>query len=127
MFVPPLAVRIAPYAGGVLLAVCAYLWAYGNGRAHERAKWEAAKVVAEREAAAKAAFMQAQVDAAGVALSQQSTEIDRLNSIASQKTKVYYGQNPTADVPCLSSERVRAVSEADRAAYAASTAAAGTR
>ena len=113
---------------GPIVAVLALLFAvYRAGEHTERAKWEAAKAAAEREAAKKTAVMQAQVDAAGVALSQQSVEIDRLNKIASQKTKVYYRENPTADVPCLSPERLRAVSEADTAAYAAGTAAASPR
>lgn len=43
MFVPAWAFKAAPYVGGVLLAVAAYVWAYDNGRDDERAKWQAAR------------------------------------------------------------------------------------
>lgn len=120
--IPLWAIRLAPYAAGVLLAVAAYAWAYSNGTQTERAKWQAAAIVAERAAQAKSAAMQAQVDAAGVALSEQAAEIDRLTHVQKLNTRTFYVQNPSSNVACLTDDRLRAISEADSAATFASAA-----
>ena len=41
--IPLWAIRLAPYAGGVLLAVGAYFWAHERGVQEERATWQAAR------------------------------------------------------------------------------------
>ena len=120
--IPLWAIRLAPYAAGLLLAVGAYAWAYSNGKQAERAKWQAAAIVAERAAQAKSAAMQAQVDAAGVALSEQAAAIDRLTHVQKLNTRTFYAQNVSSNVRCLTDDRLRAISEADAAVTAASTA-----
>jgi hypothetical protein len=121
VFVPAWAIRLAPYAAGILLAVAAYAWAYSNGKQAERAKWQKAEIVAERAAQAKSAAMQAQVDAAGVALSEQAAAIDRLTHVQKLNTRTFYVQNPAANVACLSADRLRAIAESDTAVTAAVT------
>ena len=81
----------------------------------------AAAIVAERAAQSKSAAMQAQVDAAGVALSEQAAEIDRLTHVQKLNTRTFYVQNPAANVACLSADRLRAIADSDTAVTAAST------
>ena len=123
MFVPSWALRIAPYVGGLLLIVAACLWGYNRGVGAERAKWQAEQARAEKAAAAKTAALQAQVDAAGVALSEKQAEIDNAARTAASKTKVFYAANPVLDVRCLTDDRLRAISESDTAAFAFTAAA----
>lgn len=113
MFVPAWAIRLAPYAAGVLLAVAAYAWAYSNGKEAERAKWQAREIAAVAAAQAKSAALQAQVDAAGAALSEQAAEIDRLTHVQKLNTRTFYVQNPSNNVACLTDDRLRAVAESD--------------
>jgi hypothetical protein len=121
MFMPAWAIRLAPYAAGILLAVGAYFWAYSNGKQSERAKWQKAEIAAVVAAQAHSAAMQAQVDAAGAALSEQTAAIDQLTSAARVTTRNYYVQNPAANVACLSADRLRAIADSDTAVTAAST------
>lgn len=120
--IPLWAIRLAPYAAGVLLAVAAYAWAYSNGKQAERAKWQAAAIAAVGAAQAKSAAMQAQVDAAGVALSEQAAAIDRLTHVQKLNTRTFYVQNPSNNVACLTDDRLRAISEADSTATFSSAA-----
>lgn len=120
--IPLWGIRLVPYAGGVLLAVAAYAWAYSNGKQAERAKWQAASVAAERAAQAKTAAMQAQVDAAGAALSEQAAAIDRITHVQKLNTRTFYVQNPSSNVACLTDDRLRAIAEADSTATFASAA-----
>jgi hypothetical protein len=122
VFVPTWALRVAPYVCGLLLAVAAYAWAYSNGKQAERAKWQAREIASVAAAQAKSAAMQAQVDAAGVALSEQAAAIDRLIHVQKLNTRTFYVQNPASNVACLSPERLRHISESDAAVTAASTA-----
>jgi hypothetical protein len=122
MFMPAWAIRLAPYAAGVLLAVGAYFWAYSNGKQAERAKWQAREIAAVAAAQAKSAAMQAQVDAAGVALSEQAAAIDRLTHVQKLNTRTFYVQNAAANVACLSADRLRAIAESDSTATFASAA-----
>jgi hypothetical protein len=119
---PLWAIRLAPYAAGVLLAVGAYFWAYSNGAQAERAKWQKAEIAAVVAAQAKSAALQAQVDAAGAALSSMSAENERLATLAAQSRKAFYVQNPAAAGPCLHPDRLRAIQAGDDAANAAITA-----
>ena len=122
--IPLWALRLLPYAG-IALAVAvagALVWAHGRGVQSERAKWQKAAIVAERAAVAKSAAMQAQVDAAGAALSVSTAEIERLKNQSRIETRNYYVQNPNSNVACLAPERLRAIEEADKAAYTAATA-----
>jgi len=119
--IPLWAIRLAPYAAGVLLAVGAYFWAYSNGTQAERAKWQAREIAAVGAAQAKSAAMQAQVDAAGVALSEQAAAIDRLANVQKLNTRTFYVQNPAANVACLSADRLRAIADSDTAVAGAVT------
>ena len=121
MFVPAWAIRLAPYAAGVLLAVGAYFWAYSNGKQAERAKWQAREIAAVAAAQAKSAAMQAQVDAAGAALSEKQQQIADISWAATVKTRTYYVTNPAADVACLLPDRLRAIADSDSAVTSAST------
>jgi hypothetical protein len=120
--IPLWAIRLAPYAAGVLLAAGAYFWAYSNGKQAERAKWQKAEIAAVAAAQAKSAAMQAQVDAAGVALSERAAEIDRLTHVQKLNTRTFYVQNPAANVACLSADRLRVIAESDSTATFASAA-----
>ena len=119
--IPLWAIRLAPYAAGVLLAVAAYAWAYSTGKQAERAKWQAREIAAVAAAQAKSAAMQAQVDAAGVALSEQAAAIDQLTHVQKLNTRTFYVQNPSSNVACLSADRLRAIVDSDTAVTAAST------
>ena len=122
MFVPAWALRVAPYVGGLLLAVAAYAWAYSNGREAERAKWQKREAAAVEAAQAKERALQAQVDAAGVALSERSTAVERIREKAQIVTRNFYVENPASNVACLDASRLRHISESDTAATAASAA-----
>ena len=119
---PTWALRVAPYVGGLLLALAAYAWAYSNGREAERGKWEAREIIATTAMQAKSDELQAQVDAAGVALSEQAAAIDRLIHVQKLNTRTFYVQNPASNVACLSPERLRHIAESDAAVTAASAA-----
>ena len=110
---------VLPGVGAVLALWAAYSWAHGRGVADERAKWQAEQQRAEKAAQAKERQLQAQVDAAGVALSSQAAEIDRLTRLVQSKRSAFYVQNPAADVACLLPDRVRAVAESDAAVASA--------
>ena len=122
MFMPAWAIRLAPYAAGVLLAVGAYFWAYSNGAQAERAKWQKSEIAAVAAAQAKSAALQAQVDAAGVALSEQAAAIDRITHVQKLNTRTFYVQNPAANVACLSADRLRAIADSDTAVTSANAA-----
>ena len=125
--IPVWLLRIGPYLGGGVLVAFVALWLYSVGERHERARWKA------REAAAQAAIqeredeMQAQVDAAGVALSEKQAQIDAAARAMSEKTKVYYVTNPAANVMCLSPERLRHIQESDAAYNSAKAAGSSPR
>jgi small ligand-binding sensory domain FIST len=116
MFVPAWALRVAPYVGGLLLAVAAYAWAYGNGKEAERAKWQKREAAAVEAAQAKERALQAQVDAAGVALSERSTAVERIREKAQTITRTYYVANPSSNVACLDDGRVQHITQSDAAA-----------
>jgi hypothetical protein len=122
MFVRTWPIRLAPYIGGVLLAVAAYAWAYGRGVDAERTKWQAVQAKAAEVQRQREVTLQAQVDAAGVALSEQAAAIDRLTHVQKLNTRTFYVQNPASNVPCLDANRLRHISESDTAAIAAGTA-----
>ncbi len=117
--IPLWAIRLAPYAAGVLLAVGAYFWAHGRGVDAERAEWQAREVAAQEAQRARETALQAQVDAAGAALSMSTAEIERLTKLANMKRSAFYVQNPAAAGPCLHPDRLRAIQEGDEAANAA--------
>ena len=120
--IPLWAIRLAPYAAGALLAVGAYFWAYGNGKQAERTKWQAREVAAQEAQRARETALQAQVDAAGAALSMSTAEIERLSKLANIKRSEFYAINPAAAGPCLHPDRLRAIQAGDEAANAAITA-----
>lgn len=116
MFVPAWALRIAPYVGGLLLAVAAYAWAYSNGREAERAKWQKREAAAVEAAQVKERALQAQVDAAGVALSEAQSRISNNAGKAQTITRTYYVANPSSNVACLDDGRVQHITQSDAAA-----------
>jgi hypothetical protein len=122
MFIPAWAVRTVPYIGGLLLAVAAYVWAYGNGRDTEREKWQVEQALAADYARERENLMQAQIDAAAIDLSAKQAEIDRLMDKSRVETRNYYVTNPAANLPCLLPERLRSIAESDAAAQGATTA-----
>lgn len=100
--------RIMPVAG-----IAGVLWfAFDTGRDNERSKWQRASIAAERAAQAKSAALQAQVDAAGVALSEKQQQIADMANVQKVNTRTFYVQNPAANVACLSPDRVRHVQAA---------------
>ncbi len=110
--------RIMPVAG-----IAGVLWfAFDTGRDNERSKWQRASIAAERAAQAKSAALQAQVDAAGVALSEKQQQIADMANVQKVNTRTFYVQNVSSNVRCLTDDRLRAISEADTAVTAASTA-----
>jgi len=122
MFVPAWAIRLAPYIGGALLIVAAYVWAYGRGVDAERGKWQAVQAKAAEVQRQREVTLQAQVDAAGVALSEMSAAIASKTDRAVNLTRTYYVENPASNVACLDASRLRHISESDTAAIAAGTA-----
>lgn len=122
MHVPAWAWKAAPYVGGVLLAGAAYLWAYDSGRDDERAKWVARESAAVAAAQAKADELQAQVDAAGVALSEKQQQIEAGTRTAVTNTRTYYVTRPDLNVQCLGPDRLRHIADSDQRATAASAA-----
>ncbi len=127
MFVPTWALRVAPYVGGLLLALAAYAWAYSNGREAERAKWQKREAAAVAAAQAKSAALQAQVDAAGVALSMSTAEIERLSKRATGNVRNIYAARPADNVACLDPGVLRAIAESDNAPHDTSPASASPR
>lgn len=126
MHVPLWALRLAPYVGGLLLAGGAYLWVCNRCVSAERGKWQAEVARAEKAAAAKTAAMQAQVDAAGVALSEMQSTNDALRRTLASDRRTYYVQNPAAAAAvCLSDGRYVHHQRADRDAASAIAAGAG--
>lgn len=122
MFMPAWAIRLAPYIGGALLIVAAYVWAYGRGVDAERTKWQAVQAKAAEVQRQREVVLQAQVDAAGAALSERAAVVERIREKAQIVTRNYYVQNPASNVFCLDANRLRHISESDTAATAAGTA-----
>ena len=116
MFVPAWALRIAPYVGGLLLIGVAYLWAYGRGVDAERSKWQARQALAAEMQRQREVVLQAQVDAAGVALSEAQARISNNASKAQTITRTYYVANPSSNVACLDDGRVQHIAQSDAAA-----------
>lgn len=110
------------WIGAAVAVLGALWWAYDAGRDAERAKWKAASIAAERAAQAKSAALQAQVDAAGAALSEKQQQIAEATRNATGKTKVYYVTHPDRNRACLDADRVQHIAEADAAAIEAASA-----
>ena len=113
---------LAIAASAVLALWAAYSWAHGRGVSTERAKWQLAEQRAVAASAALTAALQSQVDAAGAALSERQTEIERLSRLAAAKRSNFYVTHPAADSTCLHPDRLRAIQAGDDAANAANTA-----
>lgn len=119
MHVPGWALRLVPYVSGAVVALGAYLWAYNNGKAAERVVWQKREAVAAAKALTKERELQAQVDAAAVALSERTGTVERIREKAQNITRTYYVENPASNVVCLGPERLRHVADSDAAAVAA--------
>lgn len=115
MHVPAWASRAAPDVAGVLLVVAACVWAYDAGRDAERTKWQLEQADAARAARERENALQAQVDAAGAALSERAQNVERIRE-RTIVTRNYYASNPTDNVACLGPDRLRHIAEADAAA-----------
>jgi hypothetical protein len=116
MFVPAWAIRLAPYIGGALLIVAAYVWAYGRGVDAERTKWQAVQAKAAEMQRQREVTLQAQVDAAGVALSEAQARISNNAGKAQTITRTYYVANPSSNIACLDDNRVQHIAQSDAAA-----------
>lgn len=116
MFVPAWAIRLAPYIGGLLLIVAAYVWAYGRGVDAERTKWRAVQAKATEVQRQREVTLQAQVDAAGVALSEAQARISNGADKAQTITRTYYVANPSSNIACLDDGRVQHIAQSDAAA-----------
>lgn len=123
MFVPAWALRIAPYVGGLLLIVAACVWAYGRGVDAERTKCQALQAKAAEVQRQREVTLQAQVDAAGVALSEAQARISNGADKAQTITRTYYVANPSSNVACLDDNRVQHITQSDAAAIGNSPAA----
>jgi type II secretory pathway pseudopilin PulG len=124
---PLWAIRLAPYAAGILLAVGAYFWAYSNGKQAERTRWQAREVAAQEAQRARETALQAQVDAAGAALSMSTAEIERLSKRATGNVRSIYAARPADNVACLDPGVLRAIAESDAAPHDTSAASASPR
>lgn len=122
MFVPAWAWKAAPYIGGLLLAVVAYAWAYDNGRDTEREKWQRQAAIEAQKVRERENELQRQVDIAGAALSEKQGQIDMLLAQGRTETRTFYVQNPSANVACLTADRLRHIQASDAALEAASAA-----
>jgi hypothetical protein len=117
MHVPLWAMKLAPYVGGALLLGGAALWLINYGRDTEREKWQAREAAAVLKMRERENAMQAQVDAAGAALSEMQVKYDQIRRDMRQIRKVYYVQNPAAAAAvCLSDSRFLHHQRADEAA-----------
>lgn len=101
------------------LAVIGALWAWGNARyeagvAAERAAWEQEAARLRAIAATEALERQAAVNAANAAATRSQAALDALAVQSRTNHETYYRNRPV--VRCLDPERVRAITEADRAA-----------
>jgi len=113
---------VLPGVGAALALWAAYSWADGRGYDRAEAKWQAREVAAQEAQRARETALQAQVDAAGAALSMSTAEIERLTKLANLKRSAFYVQNPAAAGPCLHPDRLRAIQAGDEAANAVITA-----
>lgn len=114
--------RFWPIAAIAAVLLALMLWGNhreGQGVRKERAAWVAKEVLALEAARAREVALQSQVDAAGIALSMSTAEIERLANTARVTTRNYYVQNPAANVACLLPDRLRAIAESDAASTAA--------
>ena len=110
------------YVGGIAVAAVIYAKGYSDGKEAEQNRWLKQEVAATEAKRVRDVELQAQVDAAGLALSLSQGEIDRLRAQSRVATRNYYVTNPDHNVACLTPDRLRAISESDEAAYAAATA-----
>lgn len=124
---PLWALRLLPYAAAALALGGALWWAYDKGRDTEREKWQQKEAVATLKARERENALQAQVDAAGAALSVSQTEIERLTKDRLTNTRTFYVQSPAADIACLLPDRLRHVQESDAREQDADTASASPR
>lgn len=110
----------AGYVAGLAAIGAVYAAGYSGGRDTEREKWQRQAAIEAQKVRERENALQAQVDAAGVALSEKQSQIDIATRAMSNRTKVYYRANPSDNVRCLTDDRLRAIADADQAAYAAS-------
>lgn len=106
---------------GAALGVLLALWAWGNHREaqgvrQERAKWQQQEVAAKEAQRAREAALQAQVDAAGAALSMSTAEIERLSQRATGNVRSIYAARPDSNIACLAPDVLRAIADSDKAA-----------
>jgi hypothetical protein len=122
MHVPAWAWKAAPYVFGAGIGLWLVLRLIDYGRDDERAKWAARESAAVAAAQAKADELQAQVDAAGVALSEKQQQIEAGTRTAVTNTRTYYVTRPDLNVQCLGPDRLRHIADSDQRATAASAA-----
>ena len=118
---------VLPGVGAVLALWGAYSWSHGRGVAEERGKWQAREVAAQEAQRARQTALQAQVDAAGAALSMSTAEIERLSKRATGNVRNIYAARPDSNIACLDPGVLRAIAESDATPHDTSTASAGPR
>jgi hypothetical protein len=123
----PLLIKALPYIGGALVLGGALWWAYDNGRDAERAKWQQKEAVATLKARERENALQAQVDAAGAALSVSTAQIERLTQRATGNVRTIYATRPADNLACLNPDVLRVIAESDQAADNPGTASTGPR
>lgn len=118
---------VLPGFAAFIALVAAYSWAHGRGVDAERGKWRAREVAAQEAQRARETALQAQVDAAGAALSMSTAEIERLSKRATGNVRNIYAARPADNVACLDPGVLRAIAESDNAPDDTSTASTSPR
>lgn len=118
---------VLPGVGAVLALWAAYSWADGRGYDRAEAKWQAREVAAQEAQRARETALQAQVDAAGAALSMSTAEIERLSKRATGNVRNIYAARPADNLACLDTGVLRAIAESDAAPHDTSAASASPR
>ena len=112
--------RVAPWLGALIVAGLIYAKGRDDGETERDLKSARDQIVAERGVRQREAELQAQVDAAGVALSEMTAQLAAMRQADTNKRSVFYVQNPAAAAAvCLPDGRFVHHREADAAAAAA--------
>lgn len=121
--------RFWPVLVGVIAVVALIWWhnskvdaAYDRGAKTERAAWEKEAARLRVVAAEEALQRLEAVTEANTAAAASRVALDALALETRKHANDYYKANPARNVPCLSDDRLRAISQADAAALKAARA-----
>ncbi len=123
----PLLIKALPYIGGAVMLGGVYFKGVGDGKLAERVDWQKAEIAAVEQRFQKQAELQAQVDAAGAALSVLTSENERLTQRATANVRNYYAANPATNRQCLDAGILRAIADSDKARHDTEAASASPR